>query len=69
VPGGLRLLPILGVVSLVEGLLRWLAASGAPSAVVAAEVAALVLCSVLAVVTRLRRWCRFSSKGVMGRMW
>jgi hypothetical protein len=54
---------------LVEGLLRWLAASGAPSAVVAAEVAALVLCSVLAVVTRLRRWCRFSSKGVMGRMW
>jgi hypothetical protein len=35
----------------------------------AAEVVALVPCRVLAVVTRWRRWCRFSSKSVMGRMW
>jgi hypothetical protein len=63
------LLLILGVVALVVGLLRWLAVAGAPSTVGAAEVAALVPCRVLAVVTRWRRWCRFSSKSVMGRMW
>jgi hypothetical protein len=68
-PGGLQQILILGVVSMVEGLLRWLVGAGAPSVVVAAEVVALVLCRVPAVVTGLRRWCKLSSRGVMGRMW
>jgi hypothetical protein len=68
-PGGLQQILILGVVSMVEGLLRWLVGAGAPSVVVAAEVVALVLCRVPAVVTGLRRWCKLSIRGVMGRMW
>jgi hypothetical protein len=60
---------ILGVASIVEGLLRWLVAAGAPSVIEAAEVVASVLCRVLAVVTVRRRWCKLSSRGLMGRMW
>jgi hypothetical protein len=51
-----------------EGLVRWLVVAGDSSVVVAAEVEALVCCRVPAVDTRLRRWRRFSSRGVMGKM-
>jgi hypothetical protein len=68
-PRGPRLLLITGVLSMAEGLVRLLVADGDPSVVVAAGVAAWELCRVPAVVTRLRRWRRFSSRGGMGKMW
>jgi hypothetical protein len=67
-PGGLRLLLVIGASSTAEGLVRWLVVAGDSSVVVAAEVEALVCCRVPAVDTRLRRWRRFSSRGVMGKM-
>jgi hypothetical protein len=69
VSGVPRLLLITGVLSMAEGLVRLLVADGAPSVVVAAGVAAWELCRVPAVVTGLRRWRRFSSRGGMGKMW
>jgi hypothetical protein len=60
---------ILGVASVVEGLLLWLVAGGAPSVVEVVGVVASVLWWVLAVVKGLRRWCKLSSRGLMGRMW
>jgi hypothetical protein len=66
--GGLRLLLIIGASSTAEGLVRWLVVAGDSSVVVAAEVEALVFCRVPAVDTGLRRWRRFSSRGVMGKM-
>jgi hypothetical protein len=51
-----------------EELVWWLVVAGVSSVAVAAEVVAPVCCRELAEGTRLRRWSRFSSRGVMGKM-